>query len=112
MRISDWSSYVCSSDLHALDAHDRAGARRMDKLAVAQVNAHMGEPVAPCIEEHQVAALQFISLDGDAFLSDFGRASRQFQTQRFFGGVNDQTAAIEACVGGFTAIAVFDAQHA
>src|SRR3546814_1083396 len=40
-------------DIHALDAHDRAGARRMDKLAVAQVNAHMGEPVAPCIEEHQ-----------------------------------------------------------
>src|SRR3546814_19330535 len=26
-------------DIHALDAHDRAGARRMDKLAGAQVHA-------------------------------------------------------------------------
>src|SRR3546814_8105414 len=31
MRISDWSSYVCSSDL-ADQHHDRSGRKRMDGL--------------------------------------------------------------------------------
>src|SRR3546814_5464364 len=30
-------------DIHALDAHDRAGARRMDKLAVARSEEHTSE---------------------------------------------------------------------
>src|SRR3546814_14870346 len=34
MRISDWSSDVCSSDLHALDVRRRApGGRRMKDIA-------------------------------------------------------------------------------
>ena len=48
---------------HAFDAHLAAGARRVDELAVADVDADVREGALQRVEEHQVARLQLVALD-------------------------------------------------
>src|SRR3546814_20525724 len=90
MRISDWSSDVCSSDLElvapvAVDQarhHDvLAGARGMHEAAVAQVDADVVDALAAAAEEHQVAGVQCVTFDLLAAVRHLPRDARQFDAQ-------------------------------
>src|SRR3546814_1126162 len=54
MRISDWSSDVCSSDLHGLRHHDRAGEmhHRPDAMTREDVGEQLGIPDVALIERY------------------------------------------------------------
>ena len=50
-------------DPHVLDTHLAPGTRRMNELAVADIDADVGERSADGVEEHQIARLEFILAD-------------------------------------------------
>src|SRR5512147_1592253 len=90
---------------HVLDADAAAGARRMDELAVADVDADVREGPAQRVEEDQVARREFVALDGD----EAGRvrllvdAAGQHEAEAGFEDVAREAAAVEALVAGAAA---------
>ncbi len=100
-------------DVDVLDAHRLAGARRMDELAVAQVDAHVREGAAHRVEEHEVARLQVLLVD----LGEFGRvgllvgAHRQHAAKTVLEDVAREARAVEAGFGGLAAQLVAHAQE-
>src|SRR3546814_110608 len=131
MRISDWSSDVCSSDLRRSAAGDApglhelvapvavdqarhhdvlAGARGMHEAAVAQVDADVVDALAAAAEEHQVAGVQCVTFDLLAAVRHLPRDARQFDAQGTAEHIADQSAAVEA-VGGAAAPAVWRAEQ-
>src|SRR3546814_6457580 len=87
MRISDWSSDVCSSDLDAfLHQHGERGAGGHDALAA---DAGFGEALV----QGEVAALGEVAVDGDQFLhaadlaTEHDALGRQAQVDRARGRV-------------------------
>jgi hypothetical protein len=91
-----------------------AGARRVDELAVADVDAHVREGAAHGVEEHQVTGLEFVARCHRSAGRPRGLlvgAARQHQAEAVLEDVAREAAAVEALLSANCRRAVGHAQE-
>ena len=96
--------------MHVFNPYLGAGAWRMDKLAVPDVNTDVAEGAPHCVEKYQITGLQFFSVNqlrGRCLLIG---AARQHQTDGLAINGTHQTAAIKARFSTVSTAAIWHAQ--
>ena len=92
--------------------HVLAGARGVDELAVADIDADVVDMLAATAEEHQVAFDQRVGVaDQLADVRHVARDARQFDAEALTEHVTDQTAAVETAFGAGAAPAIGRAEQ-
>ena len=89
-----------------------AAARRMNEAVVAEIDADMRIREAPCVEEHEIARLEFSEGDLVADARKFARGTRQRDAGDFLEHELDEATAVEAGLGCRAAPFVADAEQA